>query len=513
MTQDQVGDTIWRICDIMRRSNYSGALGYLADLSWLLFLRLLDEREERDAERNRALGLPVRRVLSSEHRWRSWAAPGGQLRQRLAVGERGGVINFVNDALLPYLRTLGDRRNATPLQKAVSEVVSGVSEIGIDGQKNLLDVLDLIHTIRIDQTDRDSVFALSQAYERLLLEMGQTNKDAGQFFTARVVVRALVKAVDPQFGETVYDPCCGSGGFLVQAYEHMREKLGWDAPAPQLETLARKTFYGREKADLVYPICVAQLALHGIDEPHIWHGNTLTRVATYDGLFENAPAAYDVILMNPPFGGKEGVDAQDRFVYKSRETQLLFLQDVIDSLADGGRAGMVIDEGTLFKSTNVHVGVRQKLLDECDLECVVSLASGAFAGAGSGVKTNLLIFNKGRATKSVWYYDVAPPRDAPGAGGSGQQRTFTKRYPLTLAHFDEFFKLLPTRADSENSWTVSREQIDANNYDLKAVNPNRPTDTDTDTRTPAELLEEIEAHGRELAAALADLRQALRLEE
>ena len=179
--------------------------------------------------------------------------------------------------------------------------------------------------------------------------------------------------------------------FLCRRTSICASQLGWDAPAPQLETLARKTFYGREKADLVYPICVAQLALHGIDEPHIWHGNTLTRVATYDGLFENAPAAYDVILMNPPFGGKEGVDAQDRFVYKSRETQLFFLQDVIDSLADGGRAGMVIDEGTLFKSTNAHA-----------LACARSYSTSATWSAWSawpavhsrapaqGVKTNLL---------------------------------------------------------------------------------------------------------------------------
>lgn len=439
------------------------------------------------------------------YRWSSWAAPGAS-REALNR-ERDGVIRFVDDELLPYLRTLKEQPDATDVQRTISQIVTGIARIGLDGNKNLLDILDLIHGIRIDRTDRKSVFALSQAYEGLLLEMGETNKDAGQFFTPRVAVRAMVQTIAPVAGETVYDPGCGTGGFLAQAYEYMRENLGSQATGPQLDHLARETFYGREKADLVYSIALANLILHGIERPRIWHGNTLTRNPSYASLYEGAPDLYDVILTNPPFGGKEGVDAQERYAYRSRGTQLLFLQEVIDSLKPGGRAGMVIDEGTLFKAQAVHKSVRQKLLDECDLWCVVSLAPGAFIGAGTGVKTNLLFFTKGKSTERIWYYEVAPPPDASGAGGSGHQRTFNKRYPLTLAHFEEFFALLPERADSERSWTVTREQVEANGYDLKAVNPHRPDDSDT--RTPEELLAEIAGHGRELESALAELRSAL----
>jgi len=177
---------------------------------------------------------------------------------------------------------------------------------------------------------------------------------------------------------------------------------------------------------------------------------------------------------------------------------VLFLQHVIDALKPSGRAGMVVDEGLLFR-TNEHafVQTKRKLLDDCNLHTIVSLAPGVFTSAGSGVKTNLIFFAKGKPTSDIWYYELTP---------TGSER-FTKTAPLTLSHFDRFFELLPARADSERSWTVSREQIEANNYDLKAVNPHRPDETDT--RTPTELLAEIERHGRELDHALTELRRAL----
>lgn len=507
-TADAFNDKIWAICDIMRSANYSGAMGYIADLTWLLFLRLLDESEAAAAENRKALGLPVRFSLKPRYRWSNWAAPDGKLRAELAVGPRNAMIDFVDSELLPYLRNLHAGRQATDSQRTISRIVSGVDEIGMDGNKNLLDVLDLLHEIRADRSDRATVFALSQAYEGLLLEMGQTNKDVGQFFTPRTVVSAIVRALNPELGETVYDPCCGTGGFLAQTYEHMRGNLGDKVTGRQLEQLSSETFYGREKADLVYAIALGNLILHGIEQPRIWHGNALSRSESYGDLYRGAPELFDVILTNPPFGGKEGADAQERFVYKSRETQLLFLQEVIDSLKDGGRAGMVIDEGTLFKQTKTHRQVRQKLLDECDLWCIVSLANGAFTDAHTGVKTDLLFFTKGRPTEKVWYYEVSPPADAPGAGGSGNQRTFNKGYPLTHDHFDHFLKLLPKRRKSPHSWTVTRAEIEERDYALTAVNPHRVAQVDT--RTPAELLAEIEQRNTELNAALKDLRKALK---
>ncbi len=506
-TANVFNDKIWEICDIMRRSNYSGAMGYIADLTWLLFLRLLDEQEQAEAESRVALGLTFRHSLKRRFRWSNWAAPDGKLRAKLAVGAQNAMIEFVDGELLPYLRQIHTTNGATDRQRAISRVVSGVDKIGMDGNKNLLDILDLLHEIHADRSDRATVFALSQAYEGLLLEMGQTNKDVGQFFTPRVVVSAMVRAIDPQLHETVYDPCCGTGGFLAQAHDYMRSNLSERVTGPQLRQLGVETFYGREKADLVYAIALGNLMLHGIERPNIWHGNTLSLSESYGGLYTGAPETFDVILTNPPFGGKEGPDAQERFVYKTSETQLLFLQEVIDNLKDGGRAGMVIDEGTLFKRTLAHRQVRRKLLDECDLWCIVSLANGAFTDAGSGVKTDLLFFTKGAPTKNIWYYEVAPPVDAPGAGGSGNQRTFNKGYPLTHEHFDHFLKLLPKRRKSERSWTATRAEIEERDYVLTAVNPHRVEETDT--RTPADLLAEIEQHNAELNDALAQLRKAL----
>jgi len=301
-----------------------------------------------------------------------------------------------------------------------------------------------------------------------------------------------VRAVNPRSGETVYDPCCGTAGFLIESFRHMQEGLGQSATADQLEALARRSLYGREKENLIYPIALANLVLHGVDEPHIWHGNTLTGNETYGGLFLDAPALYDVVLTNPPFGGKEGKEAQTRFAYKTGATQVLFLQHVMDSLKRGGRCGIVLDEGVLFRTNETaFVQTKRKLLDDCDLWAIVSLPGGAFVNAGAGVKTNLLFFTRGGQTEGVWYYDLSDVKVG-------------KKTPLTTAHFEEFFRLLPERAESERSWTVPRAEIEARGYDLKAVNPNRKVVLDE--RTPEQILEAIEARGREVAEALAVLR-------
>ena len=302
----------------------------------------------------------------------------------------------------------------------------------------------------------------------------------------------MVQAIDPDAGETVYDPCCGTGGFLAQSYEYMQGKLGAETTAEQLERLKQRTFYGREKENLIYPIALANLVLHGIDEPHLWHGNTLTGGETYGGLFQSAPPLFDVILTNPPFGGKEGAEAQTHFAFKTGATQVLFLQHVVDHLKPGGRCGIVLDEGVLFRTNeSAFVRTKRKLLHECDLWCIVSLPGGVFTAAGAGVKTNLLFFTKGRRTERIWYYDLSDVKVG-------------KKTPFTLDKFADFFRLLPERAESARSWTVTREQIEAKNYDLKAVNPNAKSDGDN--RTPGELLEIIDAKGREVAEALSVLR-------
>jgi type I restriction enzyme M protein len=348
-----------------------------------------------------------------------------------------------------------------------------------------------VHIISNENVDDTHVFLLSQVYEGLLLKMGEKNNDGGQFFTPREVIRAIVTAINPQNGETIYDPACGTGGFLAQSYEYLTN-ANTAATAEQVETVKQKTFYGREKENLIFPIALANLILHGIDQPNLWHGNTLTGGETYGGLYLGAPAQFDVILTNPPFGGKEGKEAQTKFAYKTGATEVLFLQHIIDSLKKGGRCGMVINEGVLFQTNQTaFVQTKRKLLDDCDLWCILSLPPGTFSQAGGGVKANLLFFTKGKPTEKIWYYDISDIKVG-------------KKTPLTMANFADFLQLLPTRADSERSWTVTRQEIEAKNYDIKAVNPNRK-DT-TDTRTPEELLDIIEAKGKEVAEAIYLLR-------
>ena len=497
-TQSQIDAKIKGVCDILRRSNCAGALQYVPELSWLLFLRFLDERETIEQRDAKFLSIPFRPSLDDPYRWRSWAAPDGDHRGVLQDGSVGDVFHFLEDDLLPHLQNVGGAPDASPRQRLISQIVADINETRVDTERNFLDVIDKVDDIRLDEIDDQHLFALSSAYEGLLLSMGEKNNDGGQFYTPREVVRAMVQVVDPKVGDKVYDPCCGTGGFLAQAYDYMRETVEGEQRALDLDLLSLDTFYGREKDNLAYPIALANLVLHGIDFPHIWHGNTLTDNPDYADLFADAPQTFQVILTNPPFGGKEGPEAQREFDYKTSSTQVLFLQKVIKSLANNGRAGMVVDEGLLFRTNETaFVQTKRKLLEDCDLYCIVSLAPGVFTSAGSGVKTNLLFFNKGESTKQIWYYEVLP---------QGRER-FTKTDPLTLDHFAEFFELLPNRADSERSWTVKIDEIKERNYDLKAVNPHRVEETDT--RTPADLLAEIEQHNAELNDALAQLRKAL----
>ena len=494
-TQAALDVKIKGVCDVLRRSNCAGALQYVPELTWLLFLRFLDERERMEARTAKALGIDFRESLTGRHKWSSWASPGGRHRRKMQNGASGDVFKFLEQDLLPHLQTVGIRGRATARQRLISQIVGDVKESRVDTERNFLDVIDRVDDIRLGDIDDQHVFALSGAYEGLLLKMGQKNNDGGQFYTPRELVRAMARVVKPRVGDRIYDPCCGTGGFLAQAYQYMRNSA---LSAIDLRTLAENTFYGREKDHLAYPISLANLVLHGIDLPHIWHGNTLTGDAVYNQLFEGAPTHFEVILTNPPFGGKEGRDAQSGFAYKTSSTHVLFLQHVIDRLADNGRAGMVVDEGLLFRTDEAFVKTRQKLLEECDLYCIVSLAPGVFTTAGAGVKTNVLFFRKGTPTKEVWYYEVLPKN----------RERFTKTDPLTLSHFEGFFSSLVGRCESDRSWTVSIEEIKKRNYDLKAVNPHR--EAEADLRTPAELLGEIERHNVEIKKALTDLRRTLR---
>lgn len=483
-----VNAAIRNVCDIMRRSSCSGAMQYIPELTWILFLCMLDEHRTWDVQESKGGFSPS---IEAPYRWRDWADPKGPKRRELLLQGQGALLAFVNDELIPYLRTIGNG-NASPRQRVISLVMSSVERVRLDTEQNLVEILDEVSGICAADADPQHFFMLSQVYEGLLLRMGEKNNDGGQFFTPREVIRAMVQTIDPKVGETVYDPCCGSGGFLVQSFEYVWHKIKHGVTAEQIETPKHDMVFGREKENLVYPIALANLVLHGIDQPNVWHGNTLTGKEAYGGLYQDAPAQFDVILTNPPFGGKESKEAQAAFPFPTASTQMLFLQHVIDSLKPGGRCGIILDDGVLYRQRERAVlQFKKKLLDECDLQCIVSLPKGTFVNAGASVKANLLFFTKGRPTEQIWYYDLS-------------HIWVNKRNPLTLDKFAEYFSLLPTKGDSDHSWTVSRQDIVGKNYDLRAVNPH--TKSTGNTHSTDELLDFIEAKGREVSEALAALR-------
>jgi type I restriction enzyme M protein len=352
------------------------------------------------------------------------------------------------------------------------------------------------------QVSDQHMFPMSQALESLLPSLGEKKNDGGQFFTPREIIRVIVKAVNPQLGRTVYDPCAGTSGFLIEAFKHL---MATRHPAPtQIEQLKTDILWGREDAAEAIPIALANMVLHGIDLPRLWHGNTLTRAETYAELFTGAPAQFDYIFTNPPFGSKEGRDAQQHFAYKCGKAQILFLQHIIASLADGGTCGMVIDEGVLFHTkTAAYRQTKRKLLDENDLWCIISLPQGVFVNAGAGVKTDLLFFTKGQPTKRVWYYDMTLAPDF-------KPRKVNKSNPMLFEDFADFFHRLSLSPDdpariSERSWYMSIEEIKVKGYDLKATNRNAPDLSDK--RTPEELIRIIEEAQAEIAAGLAALKR------
>ena len=464
--QSSMNSYIKSVCDIMRRDKTKGALQYIPELTWMMFLRILDEKEHMEELQSEAVGKPFTPSLVKPYRWRDWGSPVGTKRKELTdEGKLGDFLNFVNDDLIPNMRSFEESSNATTKQKIISQIFRPINRTQLASERNILDVLDRVNHLTYDNVDDTHQFPLSQIYEGLLLKMGEKANDGGQFFTPREVIRAMIKALSPKTeidgkGAIFYDPCCGTGGFLAETFLYL---MNQEPTAGQIEFLKHNAFWGEDDSDDIFSIGLANLALHGIDYPHIGLKNTLSGRPTYIELFKDAPAQFDYILTNPPFGGKEGEDAKANFAYKTASTQVLFLQHIIDKLKNGGKCAMVIDEGVLFRTNEMaFVQTKKRLLEECDLWCVVSLPQNLFVNAGASSKTNLLFFEKGKPTQRIWYYDLSEIK-------------VRKKLPFTLDKFDDFFERLKSDKESdklsEKSWFVDIEEIKKKNYDIKAANP------------------------------------------
>ncbi len=469
--QSSMNAYIKSVCDIMRRDRTKGALEYIPELTWMMFLRILDEKEQEEELKCQAVGKSFTSSLKEPYRWRDWGNPYGKKRVELQNGKMGDFLDFVNNELIPYLKSFQNKPSANIKQKLISQIFRNINQTKLASERNLLDVLDKIDHLTSENIDETHQFPLSQIYEGLLLKMGEKNNDGGQFFTPREVIRAMIRAIKPEIIKdgalvTIYDPCCGTGGFLAESYTYFTnpELSGKDLNATEIEHLKHDAFWGLDNSDTAFPIALANLVLHGIDYPHIGLKNTLSGRDTYMELFEGAQSKFDYIFTNPPFGGKEGEDAKTNFVFKTGNTQILFIQHIIDHLKEGGTCAMVIDEGVLFRTNELaFVQTKKKLLEDCNLWCILSLPQNAFANAGAGVKTNLLFFTKGKPTERVWYYDMSDIK-------------ILKKDPLTLNKFDDFLHRCHSSKEedkiSEKSWFIDIDTIKSKNYDIKAVNPN-----------------------------------------
>jgi len=331
----------------------------------------------------------------------------------------------------------------------------------------------------------DEKHELSHLYETKIKNMGNAGRNGGEYYTPRPLIRAMIQAIKPSIGETIYDGACGSAGFLCESHDYLRHGSD-DLTTSQLETLQTSTFYGKEKKSLAYVIAIMNLILHGIDAPNILHTNTLS-----DNLTDvQEKDRYDIILANPPFGGKERKEIQQNFPIKTGETAFLFLQHFIKYLKAGGRAAVVIKNTFLSNADNASKALRQELLQNCNLHTILDCPAKTFLGAG--VKTVVLIFEKGAPTQNIWYYQLEPGR------------SLGKTNPLNDNDLNEFVKLQADFADSKQSWSIDAKDIDQSGYDLSVRNPNAAKAAPL--REPQDILAEIEQLDNDSAQIMDNLK-------
>jgi type I restriction enzyme M protein len=445
----------------MRRDDgTTGVLEYMEQISWLIFLKVFEDIEVRLEDEAKFAGKTYQPIIESRFRWSSWARKDWR-------GEE--LIKFINNELFPYLRNL----SGSPEREKISMIFKEISGNKMKSPYNLKDVIALIDGIDFNNAEDSHV--LSQVYEELLLRMGREGGIAGEFYTPRPIVRLMVKIVDPKVGETVFDPFCGSCGFLVESYRHMMASK--EITVEEYELLQKETFYGQEKKPLPYLIGVMNCILHGLLTPNVVRKNTL------EDNIRNIPESrrFHVILTNPPFGGKESRQIQQNFPVQSQATELLALQYVMKSLKQNGRCGIVVPEGVLFRG-DAFALVKKELLENFNLHTIISLPSGVFANvtsSGQGPKTNLLFFDRTGPTKEIWYYEHVPP----------EGKKYTKANPITDEDLKDCYEKWKKREISENSWVVPVEEIVKRSYDLTAKNPNRREEFEY--KSPEELVASV----------------------
>lgn len=471
--------TFKNIDDILHKDAGCGSeLDYVEQTSWILFLKYLDDLEKDRATAAELTGKTYTPIIDKKFRWTSWAAPklkNGKIDHNALTGD--DLTDFVNNKLFPYLKKFKtSAESADTIEYKIGEIFSELKN-RLQSGYNLREVINLIDQLRF-RTHAEK-HEMSHLYEDKIKNMGNAGRNGGEYYTPRPLITTIVKVVAPKIGDKIYDGACGSAGFLCEAFAFLNKK---GLSTKDTTTLQKKTFYGKEKKSLAYIIGIMNMILHGVEAPNIIHTNTLA-----ENLADiQEKDRYDVVLANPPFGGKERAEVQQNFPIKTGETASLFLQHFIKILKAGGKAGVVIKNTFLSNTDNATVAIRKHLLENCNLHTVLDLPGGTFTGAG--VKTVVLFFEKGKPTRKVWFYQL------------NLDRNLGKTNPLNENDLAEFVALQKTFADSENSWTVNVKDIDQNTFDLSVKNPNKKEEVML--RQPQAILEEMKALDKESAEIL-----------
>lgn len=461
----------------------SNELDYIEQTSWLLFLKYLDDLETEQEIKAELAGKEYKRIITGFHRWSTWAAPKNENGELDLINAMTGddLVEFVDTKLFPNLKRFKDTASASnTLEYKIGEIFSELRN-KIQSGYNLREVINKIDSLAFQSAD--DKHEMTVLYESKIQRMGNAGRNGGEYYTPRPLIRAMVEVVNPQIGETVYDPACGSAGFLCEAFAYMQKQIRSVADS---DTLQQSTFFGKEKKGLPYIIATMNMIFHGVAAPNIIRGNTLA---------ENLAAIQErdrkkIILANPPFGGSERAEVLQNFDIRTGETAYMFMQHFIKMLKINGRAGIVIKN--TFLSNGDAAAVRRKLLEECNVHTILDLPSGVFTGAG--VKTVVVFFTKGEPTSKIWYYQLNPGRN------------LGKTNPLNANDLAEFVELYKTKAESENSWTLDVADI-GEDCDLSVKNPNKVEIIDE--RTTEDILKSIAELNANSASLIAEIREMI----
>lgn len=446
----------------------------LSQLVWLIFLKVLDD----DETQKQFLDSSYIPAVPEKYRWKTWAASDDGI-----TGD--ALLAFVNNDLFPNLKNL-EINQSNRRTTVVKEVFANSFNYMKNGTQ-LRKVINKINDIDFNSTEDRHSFG--DIYETLLSSL-QSAGNAGEFYTPRAITKFIIEMIDPKLGERVFDPAAGTGGFLTGAIDHIRKGV----ETPEDELLLQNSILGVEKKQLPYTLLVTNMIFHGLEEPAgIRHDNTLARP-----LISYGPDDYvDVIAANPPFGGSEEDGIEDNFPssFRTRETADLFLVLFVRLLKNGGRAGIVLPDGTLF-GDGIKARIKEHLLEECNLHTIVRLPGSVFAPYTS-IATNLLFFTKGEPTKEIWYYEHKLPEGI---------KAYNKTKPIRLEEFNPIKEWWNNREENDVAWKVSVEEIKKRGYNLDIKNPNAKTE---DELNPTEVLESYRAKKAETTKVLEQIKEVL----